>query len=69
MGYARNHVQVMPFSTEHLPERPNHESGFDRQRQVSLELVSKELDHFGVIAGLFRQIGGHSSRFVLFCSF
>ena len=23
----------------------------------------------GVIAGLFRQIGGHSSRFVLFCSF
>ena len=31
-----------------------------------LELVSKELNHFGVIAGLFRQIGGHSSRF---CSF
>ena len=37
--------------------------------QVELELVSKELNHFGVIAGLFRQIGGHSSRFVLFCSF
>ena len=35
----------------------------------SLELVSKELNHFGMIAGLFRQIGGHSSRFVLFCSF
>ena len=34
-----------------------------------LELVSKELNHFGVIAGLFRQIGGQSSRFVLFCSF
>ena len=34
----------------------------------SLELVSKELNHFGMIAGLFRQIGGHSSRFVLFCS-
>ena len=34
-----------------------------------LELVSKELNHFGVIAGLFQQIGGHSSRFVLFCSF
>ena len=33
-----------------------------------LELVSKELNHFGVIAVLFRQIGGHS-RFVLFCSF
>ena len=28
-----------------------------------------ELNHFGVVAGLFRQIGGHSSRFVLFCSF
>jgi hypothetical protein len=35
----------------------------------ALELVSKELNHFGVIAGLFRQIVGHSSRFVLFCSF
>ena len=34
-----------------------------------VELVSKELNHFGVIAGLFQQIGGHSSRFVLFCSF
>ena len=31
-----------------------------------LELVSKKLNHFGVIADLFRQIGGHSSRFVLF---
>jgi hypothetical protein len=29
----------------------------------------KEFNHFGVIAGLFRQIGGHSSRFVLFCCF
>ena len=36
---------------------------------VFLELVSKELNHFGVIADLFRQIGGHSSRFVLFCYF
>ena len=36
---------------------------------VGLELVSKELNHFGVIADLFRQIGGHSTRFVLFCSF
>ena len=26
----------------------------------NLELVSKELNHFGVIAGLFRQIGGHT---------
>ena len=36
---------------------------------IDIELVSKELNHFGVIADLFRQIGGHSSRFVLFCSF
>ena len=34
-----------------------------------LELVSKELNHFGVISGLFRLNWGHSSRFVLFCSF
>ena len=25
--------------------------------QLKLELVSKELNHFGVIAGLFRQMG------------
>ena len=37
--------------------------------QVRLELVSKELNHFGVIACLFRQIGGHSSIFLLFCFF
>jgi hypothetical protein len=37
-----------------------------RLHVFNLELVSKELNHFGVIAGLFRQIGGHSSRFVLF---
>ena len=35
----------------------------------SLKLVSQELIHFGVIARLFRQIGVHSGRFVLFCSF
>ena len=34
-----------------------------------VELVSKELNHVRVIAGLHWQIGGHSSRFVLFCSF
>ena len=34
-----------------------------------LELVSEELNHFGVIADLFWQIGGRSTRFVLFCSF
>ena len=38
-------------------------------QHYNLELVSKELNHSGVIAGLFRQIGGHSNRFVLFCSF
>ena len=32
-----------------------------------IKLVSLELLHFGVIARLFRQIGGHSSRFLL-CS-
>ena len=37
--------------------------------ELQVELVSKELNYFGVIACLFRQIGGHSSRFVLFCSF
>ena len=45
---------------------------FSRCEQVQeerLELVSKELHHFGVIADLFRQIWGHGSRFVLFCSF
>jgi hypothetical protein len=42
---------------------------FENVVASALELVSKELNHFGVIAGLFRQIGGPSSRFVLFCSF
>ena len=41
----------------------------DNKQRVKLELVSKELNPFGVILGLFRQIGGHSSRFVLFFSF
>ena len=35
---------------------------------LKVELVSNELNHFGVIAVLFRQIGVISSRFVLFCS-
>ena len=33
----------------------------ERSHAPSLELVSKELNHFGVIADLFRQIGGHST--------
>ena len=32
-----------------------------RENRRGLELVSKELNHFGVIAYLFRQIGGHST--------
>ena len=36
---------------------------------MPVELVSKELNHFGSIADLFRQFGGQSNRFVLFCSF
>ena len=45
-------------------------SGLDRRHRSDIrdstikdgvvELVSKGLNHFGVIAGLFRQIGGHS---------
>ena len=27
---------------------------------IDIELVSKELNHFGVIADLFRQIGGYT---------
>ena len=38
-------------------------------KALNIELVSKELNHYGVIADLFRQMGAHSSRFVLFCSF
>ena len=43
--------------------------GTGKKTHCLVELVSKELNHLWVIAGLFRQIGGHSSRFVLFCSF
>ena len=41
----------------------------NREEALLLELVSKELNHFWVIADLFRQVGGHSSRFVLFSLF
>ena len=37
--------------------------------ELQVELVSKELNHLGVIACLFWQIGGQSSRFGPFCSF
>ena len=46
-----------------------HGESYNNVIGIQLELVSKELNPFGVIACLFRQIGGHSSRFVLFCSF
>ena len=35
---------------------------FGEKHLKNLELVSKELNHIGVIADLFRQIGDHSSR-------
>ena len=35
---------------------------------LAIELVSKELTHFGVIADLFRQIGGHTT-ILLLCYF
>ena len=37
--------------------------------RVPLELVSEELNHFRLIAGLFRQIRGHTGWFVLFALF
>ena len=36
---------------------------------TQVELVSEELNHFGLIAGLFRQIRGHTGWFVLFALF
>ena len=33
----------------------------DMNEADQVELVSKELNHFWVIAGLFRQIGGYSN--------
>ena len=41
-------------------------SDFVNTYLLFIELVSKKLNHFGMIAGLFQQIGSHSSRFVLF---
>ena len=38
-------------------------------KRFVLELVSKELNHFGVIADLFRQIGGHSKHFIMSTEF
>ena len=31
-----------------------------KENESTLELVSEELNHFGLIAGLFRQIRGHT---------
>ena len=62
---------VFAKKTMIMPSRSHSqfEHYFHSNLGVPVELVSKELNHFGVIADLFRQIGGHSSRFVLFCSF
>ena len=58
------------FSAEILAFRPLLLVLFSSGPKVTdVELVSKELNHFGVFADLFRQIGGHSTGFVLFCSF
>ena len=54
---------VLLFSVTSMPKD---DVGSAALNGIYLELVSKELNHFGVIAGLFQQIGGHSSRFVLF---
>ena len=51
------------FAQSHLPVNSLY------QVPYFLKLVSQELILFGMIARLFRQIRGHSSRFVLFCSF
>ena len=63
-------VMPTPTSTDRAGTG-NMESSNERNPRddSKVELVSKELNHFGMIAGLFRQIGGHISRFVLFCSF
>ena len=60
---GRNFYTIMPTEAIFVMEN------IDENDDVLVELVSKELNHFGVIAGLFQQIGGHCSRFVLFCSF
>ena len=51
------------FAQSHLPVNSLY------QVPYFLKLVSQELILFGMIARLFWQIRGHSSRFVLFCSF
>ena len=38
-------------------------------KEPRLELVSEELNHFGLIAGLFWKIRGHTGWFVLFALF
>ena len=48
------------FAQSHLPVNSLY------QVPYFLKLVSHELIHFGVIARFFWQIGGHSSRLVLF---
>ena len=70
--YVKNHLNLSKkiFMDEYLLRRTFFvKIIFSSFKVKTLELVSKELNHFGVIADLFRQIWGHSSRFVLFCSF
>ena len=60
---------ILAFPTVTMCSNVHRSFLFSADNAILLELVSKELNHFGVIADLFRQIGGHSSRFVLFSSF
>ena len=79
LGNPRAQILAVWMQTDLQPAKPLFETwsknGWTKKgwkwskNQFGIELVSKELNHFGVIAGLFRQIWGHSSRFVLFCSF
>ena len=38
---------------------------YEDENVHQVKLLFEELNYFGVIARLFRKIGGHSSRFVL----
>jgi hypothetical protein len=63
------HGHAHGWSLRHISDKITKWRFHSTSNDVHLELVSKELNHFGVIADLFQQIGGHSCRFVLFCSF
>ena len=64
-GYPQNEVLLIEFDYE--DEEPDIDDDDLKDLRICLDnvvselkLVSLELIHFGVIAHLFRQIGGHS---------